>query len=81
MTKGQSPRQTASRDAQKDKAIAFIREKVEANGFPPTTHELMAHLGYRSTASVHVLLSQLQAEGRITRHPHRPRTIQVIDGG
>lgn len=67
------------RSEQKQRAIAHIKQLVADRGYPPSTQELMHHLGYRSTATVHNLLADLQREGRITRQPHQARTIRVVE--
>lgn len=78
--RGENTREREERMAtQKQRAIDFIRDHVVEHGFPPTTHEIREHLGYKSLQSVHSLLATLQAEGRITKVKGRPRTIAVVE--
>lgn len=49
---------------------------IAARGYPPTVREIASATGY-SLAGVHVVLSLLEAKGRISREPRRPRAITI----
>ena len=59
--------------------LEFIREKILANGYPPSVREICQAVGLRSTSSVHSHLSQLEEKGYIRRDPTKPRAIDIID--
>ena len=61
--------------------LEFIREKILANGYPPSVREICQAVGLRSTSSVHSHLSQLEEKGYIRRDPTKPRAIDIIDEG
>ncbi|HEX8088816.1 MAG TPA: transcriptional repressor LexA [Blastocatellia bacterium] len=56
----------------------FICRFSEANGYAPTIAEIKAHLGLRSPASVHQLISALEREELIRRIPNASRGIEVV---
>jgi repressor LexA len=56
----------------------FICRFSEASGYAPTIAEIKAHLGLRSPASVHQLISALEREGLIRRIPNASRGIEVV---
>ena len=59
--------------------LEFIREKILANGYPPSVREICQAVGLRSTSSVHSHLSQLEEKGYIRRDPTKPRAIEIVD--
>jgi repressor LexA len=56
----------------------FICRFSEANGYAPTIAEIRAHLGLRSPASVHQLISALEREELIRRIPNASRGIEIV---
>lgn len=78
MTRGKSPQQVAARQNLKASCVQYIADNVAERGYPPSIHELCSYLGYRSTQSVHTLLVELEAEGRIRRVKGSPRAITVV---
>lgn len=58
----------------------YLTRFMEANGRAPTMAEIQAHLGLKSRATVHSLLSSLQREGVIRRTPNVARGIEIVGG-
>jgi repressor LexA len=56
----------------------FICRFSEANSYAPTIAEIRAHLGLRSPASVHQLISALEREELIRRIPNASRGIEIV---
>jgi repressor LexA len=56
----------------------FICRYREAHGCAPTIAEIKAHLGLRSPASVHQLISALEREALIRRIPNASRGIEIV---
>jgi repressor LexA len=57
--------------------LEFIREAVEARGFPPSVREIGDAVGLRSPSSVHSQLRTLEDGGYLRRDPSKPRAIEV----
>ncbi len=58
--------------------LAFIRESVRANGYPPTVREICSALSLSSPSTVHVHLANLERLGLIKRDPAKPRALDVV---
>lgn len=56
----------------------FICRFSEAHGYAPTIAEIRGHLGLRSPASVHQLISALEREELIRRIPNASRGIEIV---
>lgn len=50
--------------SKREEIYAFLKDYIASHGYPPTTREIMAGVGLRSTASVHYHLSELSRSGR-----------------
>ena len=72
---------TAVLTTREQAALDAIRKHVEGRGYPPTFAELGAAIGLSSKASVHKVLTTLQAKGVIRREPGEPRAITIVGGG
>jgi repressor LexA len=57
--------------------LGFIREYINKNGYPPTVREIATGAGLHSPATVHRHLKNLEDLGLFTRHPSKPRTIEM----
>ena len=51
--------------SKREEIYAFLKDYIASHGYPPTTREIMAGVGLRSTASVHYHLSELSRSGAI----------------
>lgn len=60
-----------------EQIVQCIRESITDRGEAPTVQEIRARFGYRSGASVHYQLAQIERKGAIVRDPHRARGIRL----
>jgi SOS-response transcriptional repressor LexA len=60
-----------------DEMINFIAGYTQRHGYPPVHREIAEYFGL-TYPSIQYRLRQLQAEGRLTWKPNRPRTIQIL---
>jgi len=58
--------------------LACIRAFIERNGKAPTLEEIGADLGIGQASSVLKHVRSLEAKGRLTIEPNRPRGIQLV---
>jgi repressor LexA len=58
--------------------LAFIRTAIERHGEPPTLEEIGAALGIGQVSSVLKHVRSLEAKGRLTIEPNRPRGIRLV---
>lgn len=70
MSKGKSNKQ--------EEIFEFIKSQLIDKGYPPTVREICAHVGLRSTSTVHGHLSRLEKKGLIKRDPAKPRAIELV---
>lgn len=61
--------------------LDFIRDfQRERGGVSPSVSEIARGMKYRSKASVHSVLRQLEDRGAIDRLHNRDRAIRILDG-
>ncbi len=60
--------------------LDFIKEEINAKGYPPTVREIGEAIGLQSPSTVHSHLVVLEEKGYIRRDPAKPRAIEVING-
>ncbi|GAA0176852.1 transcriptional repressor LexA [Clostridium sediminicola] len=70
MHKGKSNKQ--------EEIFEFIKSQLIDKGYPPTVREIGAHVGLKSTSTVHGHLSRLEKKGLIKRDPSKPRAIVLV---
>jgi repressor LexA len=69
----------ANKLSDKEKAIlAFVRDRVHENGFPPSIREICDEFGIRSTNGARYYLNRLHEKGFIVRNPRISRGIELI---
>lgn len=61
--------------------LDYIRQTVEARGYPPSVREIGEAVGLSSPSTVHSHLNSLVAAGAIKKDPSKPRAIMVVDEG
>lgn len=61
-----------------EEVLDTLRRLIDTSGHPPTTRELAAELGIRSSA-VHGYLTRLRALGMVDWAEGKARTLRVID--
>ncbi|MGL5674915.1 MAG: transcriptional repressor LexA [Cellulosilyticaceae bacterium] len=58
----------------------FIKDVLNAKGYPPSVREICLAVGLKSTSTVHSHLNKLEEKGFIRRDPTKPRAIEILDG-
>src|SRR3954470_7136770 len=64
-----------------EKILAFIKQSIQDQGYPPTIREIGEHFGIRSTNGVNDHLKALERKGYLMRGELKSRALSVIDGG
>jgi repressor LexA len=59
--------------------LDYIREMVDARGYPPSVREIGEAVGLSSPSTVHSHLNSLVEAGAIKRDPSKPRAIMIVD--
>ena len=59
--------------------LAFLKEQIAANGYPPSVREICEAIGLSSTSTVHSHLNTLEAKGFIRREANGARTITLVE--
>ncbi|MDD2325545.1 MAG: transcriptional repressor LexA [Alphaproteobacteria bacterium] len=62
---------------QKD-LLYLIRDRLVAEGVPPSFDEMKTALGLRSKSGIHRLITGLEERGFVRRLPHRARALEVL---
>lgn len=62
-----------------DKTLAFIKEFVKKNSYPPSVREICKAAGFKSTASVQYYLDKLEEQNLIRRSLSKNRTIELVN--
>ncbi|WP_078380811.1 transcriptional repressor LexA [Sutcliffiella halmapala] len=58
--------------------LNFIKQEVQAKGYPPSVREIGEAVGLASSSTVHGHLARLETKGLIRRDPTKPRAIEII---
>lgn len=58
--------------------LAFLRERIEQDGVPPSQLEICAAFGFRQNATAAYHLKALEAAGLIERIPHQARGLRLV---
>jgi repressor LexA len=58
--------------------LAFINDRLQATGVPPSFDEMKDALGLASKSGIHRLVTGLEERGFIRRLPHRARAMEVL---
>ena len=61
--------------------LAFIDSYHTEHGYPPSTKEMMAHTGARSSSTIAHHVNYLIARKYVTREFHQARTTMITDKG
>jgi DNA-binding MarR family transcriptional regulator len=59
--------------------LGFIREHITQHGYAPSFEEIALAFGYRSLATVHEHLSNLERKGYLTRRYNESRSIALVE--
>ncbi|MDX2027672.1 MAG: transcriptional repressor LexA [Alphaproteobacteria bacterium] len=57
--------------------LTLIRDRLAAEGVPPSFDEMKDALGLRSKSGIHRLITGLEERGFIKRLPHRARALEI----
>src|SRR6516165_8852610 len=57
--------------------LVLIRDRLAADGVPPSFDEMKDALGLRSKSGIHRLITGLEERGFIKRLPHRARALEI----
>jgi repressor LexA len=58
--------------------LLLIRDRLAADGVPPSFDEMKEALGLKSKSGIHRLITGLEERGFIKRLPHRARALEII---
>lgn len=58
--------------------LALIKDRLEADGVPPSFEEMKEALDLKSKSGIHRLIGALEERGFIRRLPHRARAIEIL---
>jgi SOS-response transcriptional repressor LexA len=72
---------TAPLKAREVRALAYLRETIEATGVSPTLREMGQALGFKSPPNAHWIIKSLEAKGYVKRTPGQHRSIELIPQG
>src|ERR1700679_2638577 len=57
--------------------LLLIRDRLAADGVPPSFDEMKDALGLKSKSGIHRLITGLEERGFIKRLPHRARALEI----
>jgi repressor LexA len=60
--------------------LDFVRERIEADGLPPTWAEIAGAFGFRQTRAAQKHLQAIAAKGYLTLLPGKARGIRLVEG-
>ncbi|MDD3852951.1 MAG: transcriptional repressor LexA [Syntrophomonadaceae bacterium] len=58
--------------------LDYIKQRIKADGYPPSVREIGAAVGLKSSSTVHSYLVQLEQMGYVRKDPTKPRTLIPI---
>lgn len=61
-----------------EEILSYIKNHVDAKGYPPSVREIGEAVGLASSSTVHGHLARLEKKGFIRRDPTKPRAIEVL---
>jgi len=64
--------------ARQEQVLAYIREYLHDNGYPPTVREICGALELSSPSTVHAHLANLERLGLIKRDATKPRALDIV---
>ena len=65
--------------ARQQEVLDYVRDQINARGFPPSVREIGEALGLSSSSTVHSHLTALENKGLIRRDPSKPRALELLD--
>jgi len=61
------------------KIFLYIKDYIDAKGYPPTVRDICDAVDLKSTSTVHGHLQRLEKKGLLRRDESKPRAIEVLD--
>lgn len=61
--------------------LHFIKNHIQAQGYPPAVREICKGVNLKSTSTVHRHLEKIEEKGYIRKDPTKPRAIEILDRG
>lgn len=61
------------------KVYEYIAESIHNNGYSPSVRDIKAHLGIRSTSTVHTYIGKLEEKGYIYKEGGKSRTLRTAE--
>ena len=58
--------------------LDFIKQRIDADGVPPSFDEMKEALDLRSKSGIHRLITALEERGFIRRLAHRARALEIV---
>ena len=58
--------------------LVLVKDRMAADGVPPSFDEMKDALGLRSKSGIHRLITGLEERGFIKRLPHRARALEIL---
>ena len=56
----------------------YISESIHKNGYSPSVRDIMVHIGFKSTSTVHTYLGKLEEKGYIYKEDGKSRTLRTV---
>ncbi len=59
--------------------MEFIKQEIQAHGYPPSVREIGEAVNLKSTSTVHNHLRDMEERGLIRRDPTKPRALELLN--
>lgn len=66
-------------EKRQNSVLKFMRDTIEAKGFPPTIREICDALDVKSTSTIHSDINALIKKGLVKKDPSKPRALSIVD--
>ena len=61
-----------------EQLVAFIKECIDNNGYPPTVREMCRAINVNSTSTVAYYIDKLVEDGILKRNPNKNRALEIV---
>lgn len=61
-----------------EQLVAFIKECIDKNGYPPTVREMCRAINVNSTSTVAYYIDKLVDDGILKRNPNKNRALEIV---
>lgn len=59
--------------------LTFMKNEIQAKGYPPTVREICDALEIKSTSTVHKDIANLEKQGFLKKDPSKPRALMLVE--